>query len=92
MRVTILGKGQMLNITETQHRELLDATTGSGGNQTLCEDLHRRAKRSDGILTTTVYPKELERMKKYANRTDKGTWQCLYREIMDANRVPWKFG
>lgn len=90
VRYRALGKGQALAITETQHRNLLDATTGQGGNQTLCADLHRRAKRVDGILQTVAYAKELDRMKDYANRHDNGTWQRLYREIMDANGIPWK--
>jgi hypothetical protein len=80
-----LGKGQTLKITEVQHQELLKATTGSGGNQTLCADLHRRAKRSDGTISTMAYPKELERMQDFATRSDTGTWQRIYREILEAN-------
>lgn len=80
-----LGKGQTLKITEAQYQELLNATTGSGGNQTLCADLHRRAKRSDGALWTMAYPKEVGRMKDFASRSDKGTWQRIYREILEAN-------
>lgn len=81
----ILGKGQSLNITEAQLQELFSATTGSGGNQTLCTELHRRAKRTDGALSTLAYPKELERMTDYAGRNDNGTWQRIYREILVAN-------
>lgn len=80
-----LGKGQALSITEAQLQELLNATTGSGGNQTLCAELHRRARRTDGALSTLAYPKELERMKDYASRDDNGTWQRIYREILVAN-------
>jgi hypothetical protein len=76
-----------LKLTVLQMYDLDRAGNGSGGNQTLCRKLHSRI---DEQQQTWVLPKDLERMKKYANRPDNGTWQRLYREILDANGAHWK--
>ena len=75
-----------LKLTVLQMDKLDRAGNGSGGNQTLCRKLHKRINEQ---RQTWVSLKDLERMKRYANRPDKGTWQRLYRKILSENGVGW---
>lgn len=82
----VLGRATVLILTRSQYDRLRDYTTGQGGYQSLCERVYQDAKESDGKLVTRVYEKDMDRIKKAVERPDRGSWQDLFREIMDTNK------
>ena len=85
MKGKILGKVTELTLTQEQYDRLQEYTTGQGGYQNLCQHVHDSVKKKDGKLVARVYDADMERINTAVQRPDKGSWQDLFREIMDAN-------
>ena len=85
MKGKVLGKAQELTLTQEQYDKLQAYTVGQGGNQSLCQRVHESVKTKDGKLVAYVYEADMERINVMVQRPDKGSWQDLFREIMNAN-------
>ena len=86
MKGKVLGKARELILTQEQHDKLQSYTTGQGGNQSLCQRVHDSVKTRNGKLVAQVYEADMKRIYKEVQRPDKGSWQDLFREIMEANK------
>lgn len=86
MKGKVLGKATELTLTQLQYDKLQGCTTGRGGNQGLCQRVHDSVKTKDGKLVAHVYEADMERINTAVQRQDRGTWQDLFREIMNANK------
>ncbi len=82
----VLGKATTLILTRDQCNRLRGYTTGQGGYQSLCQRVYENTSESDGKLVARVYEKDMERIRKAGERPDHGSWQDLFREILDANK------
>lgn len=82
----ILGKATALILTRDQSSRLREYTTGQGGYQSLCQRVYDSASESAGKLVARVYEKDMERIRKASERPDYGSWQDLFREILEANK------
>lgn len=86
MKGKVLGKATELTLTQDQYNKLQEYTTGQGGYQSLCQRVHDSVKTKDGKLVAHVYEADMERINATVQRPDKGSWQDLFREIMNANK------
>jgi len=86
MKGKVLGRVKELLLTQEQYDKLEGCTTGRGGNQGLCQRVHDSVKTKDGKLVAHVYEADMERINTAVQRQDRGTWQDLFREIMNANK------
>ena len=86
MKGKVLGKAKELTLTEEQYGKLQEYTTGQGGYQSLCQRVYDSVKKTDGKLVARVYEADMERINTAVQRPDKGSWQDLFREIMNANK------
>lgn len=86
MKGKVLGRAAELVLTPEQYQKLLECTAGQGGYQSLCQRLYDSVNTRGGKLVARVYEADLERINKAAQRDDRGTWQDLCREILDANK------
>jgi len=82
----VLGKAQELTLTQEQYDKLQAYTVGQGGNQNLCQRVHESVKTKDGKLVAHVYEADMERINAMVQRPDKGSWQDLFREIVNGNK------
>jgi hypothetical protein len=82
----VLGKTRELILNQEQFDKLQTYTTGQGGNQSLCQRVYDSVKTRDGTLIARVYEADMERINKLVERPDNGSWQDLFREIINANK------
>ncbi|MBX3652069.1 MAG: hypothetical protein KF771_11930 [Burkholderiales bacterium] len=85
----VLGRATELVLTDQQRQKLLNATTGRGGNQSLCERVHDSIIHRNGTLVARVYDADMERIMTAVRRPDRGTWQDVFREILTANNIDY---
>ena len=86
MKGKILGKAKELALNQEQYDKLQTYTVGQGGNQSLCQRVYDSVKTKDGKLVARVYEADMERINKLVQRPDDGSWQDLFREIINANK------
>ncbi len=86
MKGKVLGKATELTLTQEQYDRLQAYTIGRGGNQSLCERVYDSVKTKAGKLVAHVYEADMERINKLVQRSDDGSWQDLFRDIMKANQ------
>ena len=82
----VLGKATELTLTQEQYNKLQEYTTGQGGNQNLCQRVHDSVQTKNGKLVAHVYEADMDRINKLVQRPDEGSWQDLFREIINANK------
>jgi len=86
MKGKVLGKATELALNPEQYDKLQKFTVGQGGNQSLCRRVYDSVKTKDGNLFAYVYESDMERISKLVERPDDGSWQDLFREILNANK------
>ena len=86
MKGKVLGKATELALNQEQYDKLQTYTVGQGGNQSLCQRVYDSVKTKDGKLVARVYEADMERINKLVQRPDDGSWQDLFREIINANK------
>ena len=86
MKGKVLGKARELILTQEQHDKLQACTTGQGGHQSLCQRVHDSVRTKNEKLVAQVYEADMERIYTVVHRPDKGTWQDVFREIINANK------
>ena len=86
MKGKVLGRATELTLTQEQYYKLQEYTTGQGGNQNLCQRVHDSVQTRDGKLVARVYEADMDRISKLIQRPDEGSWQDLFRAIINANK------
>lgn len=86
MKGKVLGRVTKLTITQQQYDKLKGFTVGQGGHQSLCQKVYDSVKTQDGKLVANVYDVDLERINRLVGRPDDGSWQDVFREILNANK------
>lgn len=84
MKGKVLGKLRR-SLAEDQYMRLLACTTGRGGHRSWCREVYDSVSMIDGKPVAHVYDAGMERTSAEIDRPDRGTWQDLFREIMDGN-------
>ena len=86
MKGKVLGKATELTLTQEQRDKLQAYTVGQGGHQSLCQRVYDSVKTKDGKLVAYVYEADMDRINTLVQRPDDGSWQDLFREIINANK------
>lgn len=86
MKGKVLGKATELTLTQEQYDRLQAYTVGKGGHQSLCQRVYDNVTIRDGRLVARVYETDMERINKLVQRPDEGSWQDLFRDIVNANK------
>lgn len=81
----ILGKVTKLQMTPEMHQKLRDLTHGQGGYQDTCSRILALIRTVEGIPTVQLPARELNSLKEWAGRSDRGSWQDWARTFLQYN-------
>ena len=91
IKVKTLGKGAPLKLTQDQYERLRNGglTTGNGSPQETYRRILAQVRTTTGEPIAHTTPRELEGLRKCAQRDGEGGWQDWSREVLTANGVAW---
>lgn len=91
IKVKNLGKTTQLLLTQEQHKQLQEGglTTGVGSPQDTYRRVAALVRTNTGAAIAHVTDRELDGLRKCAQREGPGGWQTWARDVFTANNLTW---
>ena len=79
------GRPSIIVMTTEQHKQLTAISRKPGDHQEMCERVCKKVKVHDGKIVAMVLSTDMTAIREAFNRGETGSWQDLFREIMNAS-------